>query len=232
MCKNQLGHPFRHALLLLNSWRIYWSVITKNPPRINPDGPFYLTIWRTAAILDFKIEILRHPTEEDWMWCKICTLNTISKTTTTLPSNEWKVKLLKSEHSPLRELWFGIKMTIPYYVSVHFVRHHIGVNHYVSTQRDDRVFRDEEISRADLPQGQMVTHIMSVNAQELMFMARKRLCKQAEELTRKVLKAIVNEVHTTNPEFKEANVLVPNCVYRNGKCDEFFPCDKGGEPDE
>ena len=182
--------------------------------------------------MDFKIEILRHPTEEDWMWCKICTLNTISKTTTTLPSNEWKVKLLKSEHSPLRELWFGIKMTIPYYVSVHFVRHHIGVNHYVSTQRDDRVFRDEEISRADLPQGQMVTHIMSVNAQELMFMARKRLCKQAEELTRKVMKAIVNEVHTTNPEFKEANVLVPNCVYRNGKCDEFFPCDKGGEPDE
>ncbi|MEE0084341.1 MAG: FAD-dependent thymidylate synthase, partial [Paludibacteraceae bacterium] len=114
----------------------------------------------------------------------------------------------------------------------HFVRHHIGVNHYVSTQRDDRVFRNEEITRADLPQGQMVSHIMSVNAQELMFMSRKRLCKQAEKTTRKVMKAIVNEVHTTNHEFKEAGVLVPNCVYRNGKCDEFFPCDKDGEDNE
>lgn len=182
--------------------------------------------------MDFNVEILKYPKEEDWMWCKICTLNTIGKKATTLPNNEWKVKLLKSEHSPIRELWFGIKMEVPYYVSVHFVRHHIGVNHYVSTQRDDRVFRDDEILRADLPQGQMVSHIMSVNAQELMFMSRRRLCKQAEKLTRKVMKTIVNKAHTTNPEFKEANVLVPNCVYRNGKCDEFFPCDKGGETDE
>ena len=178
--------------------------------------------------MDFTVEILKHPTEEDWMWCKTCTLNTIGKTATTLPNNEWKTKILKSEHSPIRELWFGIKMRVPYYVSVHFVRHHIGVNHYVSTQRDDRVLRDEEITRANLPQGQMVSHIMSVNAQELMFMARKRLCKQAEELTRKVMMEIVRKAHKANPEFKDANVLVPNCVYRNGKCDEFFPCDKGG----
>ena len=182
--------------------------------------------------MDFKVEILKYPTEEDWMWCKTCTLNTIGKTATTLPDNEWKVKLLKSEHSPIRELWFGIKMNIPCYVSVHFVRHHIGVNHYVSTQRDDRVFRDDEIIRADLPQGQMVSHIMSVNAQELMFMSRKRLCKQADESTRKVMKEIVKEICKTSLEFKEAKVLVPNCVYRNGKCDEFFPCDKEGENDE
>ena len=178
--------------------------------------------------MDFKVEILKHPTEEDWMWCKTCTLNTIGKKAVTLPDDKWKIKLLKSEHSPLRELWFGIKMEVPYYVSVHFVRHHIGVNHYVSTQRDDRVFRDEEITRADLPQGQMVTHIMSINTQELMFMSRKRLCKQAEETTRAVMQRIVDGVYTTNSEYKEANVLVPNCVYRNGKCDEFFPCNKGG----
>ena len=78
----------------------------------------------------------------------------------------------------------------------------------------------------------MVSHIMSVNAQELMFMSRRRLCKQAEETTRKVMRTIVNKVHAINPEFKEANVLVPNCVYRNGKCDEFFPCDKDGENNE
>jgi hypothetical protein len=178
--------------------------------------------------MDFKVEILKHPTEADWMWCKTCTLNTVGKTATTIPDDKWKIKLLKSEHSPVRELWFGIKMEIPYYVSVHFVRHHIGVNHYVSTQRDDRVFRDEEITRADLPQGQIVSHIMSINTQELMFMSRKRLCRQAEETTRAVMEKIVDEVHKINPEYKEAKVLVPNCVYRNGKCDEFFPCNKGG----
>lgn len=176
--------------------------------------------------MDFKVEILKHPTEADWMWCKTCTLNTIGKIAVTLPDDEWKVKLLKSEHSPVRELWFGIKMEVPYYVSVHFVRHHIGVNHYVATQRDDRVFRDEEITRANLPQGQIVSHIMSINAQELMFMSRRRLCRQAEETTRAVMEMIVDKAHIINPEFKEAKVLVPNCVYRNGKCDEFFPCNK------
>lgn len=178
--------------------------------------------------MDFKVEILKHPTEEDWMWCKICTLNTVGKTAVALPNDEWKIKLLKSEHSPVRELRFGIRMEVPYYVSVHFVRHHIGVNHYVSTQRDDRVFRDEEITRANLPQGQTVSHIMSINTQELMFMSRKRLCQQAEETTRAVMKKIVDEVYKINPEYKEAKILVPNCVYRNGKCDEFFPCNKGG----
>ena len=28
---------------------------------------------------DFKVEILKHPTDEDWMLCKQCTLVTIGK---------------------------------------------------------------------------------------------------------------------------------------------------------
>ena len=168
---------------------------------------------------NIKVEILKHPTEEDWMWCKTCTLNTVGKTSTKLPTEEWKRKLLQSEHSPARELWFGIKMTIPYWVSVHFVRHHIGVNHYVMTQRNDR---QENYDRTLAPQGQFVTHIMSLNAQELIFMAHKRLCTQASPETRQVMQLICDKVLELNPEFE--NLLVPLCAYRNGKCTEFYPC--------
>jgi thymidylate synthase ThyX len=114
-------------------------------------------------------------------------------------------------------------MEIPYWVSVHFVRHHIGVNHYVQTQRDDRQ-KDLEISRNDKPQGEIVSHIMSINAQELIQMSHKRLCAQASKETRQVMKQIVELVIEKYPEFKE--VLVPLCVYRNNKCTEMFPCPK------
>lgn len=169
--------------------------------------------------MDFKVEILKHPTTDDWTWCKTCTLNTVGKTSTKLPTDEWKRKLVQAEHSPLRELWFGIKMTVPSYVSVHFVRHHIGVNHYVQSQRNDR---QNNYDRTKAPQDTMVSHIMSINAQELVFMAHKRLCGQADPYTRRVMQEIVDQVIQFNPEF--GDVLVPLCGYRNGICTEFNCC--------
>ena len=174
-----------------------------------------------------KVELIRFPSSETWEWVKTCTLNTIGKK---LGKNkeitsEWKQKILESEHSPIRELWFGIRMEIPYWVSVHFVRHHIGVNHYVQTQRSDRT----GVNRDELPQGEIVSHIMSVNAQELVFMAHKRLCLQASKETREVMKEIVKQVVEKIPEMKK--VLIPLCAYRNGKCTEFFPCNKGEKND-
>lgn len=167
-----------------------------------------------------RVELLKYPKEEDWKWVKTCTLNTVGKKSLSQPTDEWKQKLIESEHSPLRELWFGIRMTIPYWVSVHFVRHHIGVNHYVQTQRTDRthVLRDEQ------SQGKLVSHIMSVNAQELVFMSHKRLCMQASKETREVMQEICRQVIEVCPQMK--SVLVPLCKYRNGKCTEFFPCNK------
>lgn len=165
-----------------------------------------------------QVEILRSPNESDLYWVKICTLNTVGKNSTKAPTDEWIERLVKAEHSPIRELWFGIKMTIPYWVSVHFVRHHIGVNHYVQTQRTDRT----GVTRDDKPQGEMVSHIMSINAQELINMSHKRLCKQASAETREVMKEIVKQVVEVAPYMKE--VLVPLCKYRNGKCTEMFSC--------
>lgn len=165
-----------------------------------------------------KVEILRSPNNLDLFWLKTCTLNTVGKESTTLPTSEWIKRLVEAEHSPIRELWFGIRMNIPYWVSVHFVRHHIGVNHYVQTQRSDRT----GIDRNEKKQNDYVSHIMSVNAQELINMAHKRLCKQASMETRIVMRMIVDEVVKVAPYMKD--VLVPMCKYRNGKCTEMFKC--------
>jgi hypothetical protein len=116
-------------------------------------------------------------------------------------------------------------MTIPYWISVHFVRHHIGVNHYVQTQRTDRTGTD----RNEKKQDEVVSHIMSINAQELINMSHKRLCKQASKETRQVMKMIVDEIVKVAPYMKD--VLVPLCKYRNGKCTEMFSC-KGDESNE
>lgn len=166
-----------------------------------------------------KVEMIKYPTDEDWLFCKQCALNTIGKSSTILPNSEWKEKILRAEHSPIRTLWFAFKMEIPYYVSVHLVRHHIGCEHFVQSQRDDRV--NNHIPRAKKPQGEIVTHIMYINAQELMFMARRRLCNQASRETREVMREICRKVIELNPEFK--NLLVPMCQY-TGHCKEFRPC--------
>lgn len=169
--------------------------------------------------MEFKVELLKMPSESDWAWVKTCTLNTVGKTSTKLPTAEWKRKIIEAEHSPLRELWFGVRMTIPSYVSVHFVRHHIGANHYVQSQRNDR---QSNYDRTKAPQDTMVSHIMSVNAQELVFIAHKRLCRQADPYTRKVMEEIVRQVVELYPEFE--SVLVRLCKYRGGLCTEFYPC--------
>jgi Holliday junction resolvase RusA-like endonuclease len=170
--------------------------------------------------MKFSVELLKVPSEDDWMITKLMTLNTVGKTSTVLPSEEWKKKLIASEHSPIRTLNFCIKMTIPYYVSVHLVRHKFGIEHFVQSQRNDR---QDNYDRTKAPQDAMVSHIIYVNAQELMFMARRRLCMQADPFTRAVMKEIVRQVLKTNPEFKD--VLVPMCVYQKG-CPEFSACNK------
>lgn len=169
---------------------------------------------------NFKVEVLRHPTEEDWQWVKKLALNTVGKDyfMDKEMSLELKKKYLKSEHSPIRTLNFIIKMEIPYCDSVCFVRHKMGTEHFVQSQRNDR---QDKFDRYVEPQGHMVTHIMYVNAQELMFMARKRLCGMASKNCQKIMRMIKAEILKTNPEF--ADVLVPNCEYLHS-CPEFKSC--------
>ena len=166
-----------------------------------------------------KVQILRFPTQEDWNRAKLLALETEGKEAKTPASDEWKDKMLKCEHSPIRTLMFTIKLIdIPYWVSVHFVRHEFGVEHYVKSQRNDR---QDDYDRNEAPQNAPVTHILDINAQELMYMARKRLCSKASEETRYLMLLIVEAVVRVCPEF--GPYLVRQCIYL-GKCPEIKSC--------
>lgn len=165
-----------------------------------------------------SVEILRHPTDEDWERCKMLAMNTIGKKWSGEVSDIWKLQILRSEHSPIRTLMFTIRMEVPYWVSVHFCRHKYGVEHYVTSQRNDR---QDKYDRTEAPQGAMVTHVMDINAAELMQMARMRLCSQASFETKLVMQMICDEVMATNPEF--SGLLLPKCLAHGG-CNEFKSC--------
>lgn len=166
-----------------------------------------------------KLEILKHPTEEDWMLAKKCTLVTVSKDSDVPPTEEWKRALLRANHSPVRVLNFCFRLTdIPSWVSVHLVRH-IHAVPFVSTQRNDR---QDRYDRRKAPQDAPVSMCWWMNAEELITVAHKRLCSMAAEETREVVQMICDEVERINPEFK--GLLVPMCAWRGGLCDEFHSC--------
>ena len=166
-----------------------------------------------------KVSILKHPTDEDWMLCKRCALVTVGKEPITPPTDEWKHKILDARHSPIRTLEFCFLLEdIPYYVSTHLVRH-VHAQPFVRSQRNDR---QDNYDRNEAPQNAPVNMIWYMNAEELMIVANKRLCGQADTMTRELVRQICDEVTKVNPEF--SNLLVPMCGYRSGKCDEFKCC--------
>ena len=126
-------------------------------------------------------------------------------------------KMYKCEHSPIRTQLFVVEMIdIPTFVSVHLVRHHVGIDHFVKSNREDRPGYSGDSGRL-----QPVNHMMLVNAQALINLARKRLCFQAHRETVKVMQAIKTEVAKVDQDL--ANRLVPDCLYRNG-CNELKSC--------
>ena len=134
------------------------------------------------------------------------------------PSARWKRQMLLAEHSPIRQLMFQWKWRgLKYWVSVHFVRHKIGIEHFVRTQRSDRTGSDRE----QLAQSATVDHECLANAQALINISRKRLCRQASPETQVAWKSFLDSVAVQEPEV--TRVCVPECVYR-GFCPEMKSC--------
>lgn len=138
------------------------------------------------------------------------------------PSNKWKRKMLLAEHSPIRLVEYdGIWDFIKMWVTTHLVRHHVGVEKFVSTQRTDRNPDLMDLDRDDIPQGLENTMMISANAQGLINMSRKRLCSCASTETRQAWKALLEEIKKVDPILVEK--CVPECIYR-GFCPEFDKC--------
>lgn len=136
------------------------------------------------------------------------------------PSDKWKKKMLLCEHSPIRTVEWDIEVqSIRQWVTVHLVRHWLGFIPFVHSQREDR--RELPVSRDELPQGSLNDMAVSVNAQALINVSRKRLCSQASKETREAWQAVKGKIGEVDPVM--ASVMVPECVYR-GFCPERRCC--------
>lgn len=156
---------------------------------------------------------------DDWKRAKNHCRTTVNKKfTDNEPSEEFKKKLLISEHTPIRTLLFDWTWEdIPSFVATHFSRHKF--EKYIGTQREDRV--GDGIPRSEKHQTDPVTFDGFANTQNIIDAWRKRLCFQASPETRQLAEDFKMTLHEIKPEV--AYVLVPNCVYRCG-CPEFEMC--------
>jgi hypothetical protein len=135
------------------------------------------------------------------------------------PSDDFKRKMVKAEHSPLRCLMFNIDLyDIPYYVSVHLVRH-VHAQPFVSTSRPD--IDGNMKSRDAQKKTDPVNMRLFLNAQEIINISNVRICNNAEFETRRVWKEVINELRKIEPELADA--CVPSCIYR-GFCPEIKCC--------
>ena len=166
-----------------------------------------------------KVEIVGWPDEKDLLWCKQCALGTMGRDTDTPPTREWLHRILEARHSPIRELVFRYVLEVPYWISVHLVRHHVGFQAYVQSQRNDR---QDKYDRTKAPQDAPVTMRVSLNAEALMALANKRLCNKASEETRWVVQQMCWQAEEKVPALR--GLCVPMCEYHGGVCHEMQSC--------
>ena len=133
------------------------------------------------------------------------------------PSQEFKRKILISEHDPIRDIEVKFRWrNIPYWVSMHW-KTHIWRSR-TNSQRNDR---QDNYDRNKAPQDSPVDFIGDPNVQHLIDTFRKRLCLMASKETRDYAKDFKEALRIVEPEISD--VLVPNCVYRCG-CPENCDC--------
>lgn len=153
-----------------------------------------------------------------WLRAYEAALITEGKRTTKEPIDEWKDKILMAEHSPIRMVEYDIYLEeIPSFVAMHLVRHHIGCEKFVVTNREDR----RKVKPEDVNRLTPVDMMMTCNAQALINISKDRLCNKAHPDTIKVWKAVKNAIAEIDPIM--AKHMVRKCEYRN-MCPEMKGC--------
>lgn len=138
-----------------------------------------------------------------------------------LPSSKLVHDCLTARHSPIRVLNFAFLIEdIPSNISVHLCRH-VHATPFVSSLRNDR---QDRMNGDEAPRNTPVDMIFYCNAEELMVIANKRMCKQASEKTQQVVKMMCLEALDKVPELE--GLLVPMCEYHGGVCHEINGCGK------
>lgn len=133
-------------------------------------------------------------------------------------SDAWKQKIITARHSPLRAVQFLITFEdVPYFVMVHLVRHKIGVEWFVGTSREDKT----GIDRSKRKQTDLINMQCIINADALLTISERRLCKKADPETTKVWMEVKNAIKKVDNVLY--NNMQPQC-FRFGKCIELNGC--------
>ena len=164
-----------------------------------------------------KVEIIQ---ETSWIRALNAARRTIGKEEINKePSDNWKARMLLAEHSPIKLVEYCIKFkSLRQWVGVHLLRHGFTLP-FIHSQREDR--RELDCPRDELPQGTPNDQDFVVNAQTLINISRKRLCRCASKETREAWEAVKEEMKNVDPIM--ASKMVPNCVY-SGFCRELNCC--------
>lgn len=134
------------------------------------------------------------------------------------PSDKWIDSILYAEHSPIRLVEYDIHFEgIPNFVAGHLVRHFMGTEKFVQSNRQDRSGNDPTTINRLTP----VNMSMTCNAQALINISRKRLCYCASKETREVWQMVKDEIQKIDPLM--AKHMVCECIYR-GFCPELKSC--------
>lgn len=158
------------------------------------------------------------------------------------PSDKFKRQILLAEHSPIRLLEYDFTIAdIRQWVTVHLVRHHVGCEKFVHSQRQDindqvevitkrliEILKEEGLLREGwrerdyMFQGETNEMDMSCNAQSFMSISRKRLCYGCTSPeTRQAWELVIEALREVDPILAEK--CAPDCIYR-GFCPEGKRC--------
>lgn len=167
---------------------------------------------------DLKVSIIEW--QVDWLDIKnLCRKTANLDDSIKEPLDTWKKKLLIAEHSPLRHSLITVQIdNIPYAMMGHLVRHSVGVTPYVTTSRTDRT----GIPREERSQMDLVSMRIDLNIQSLINISRKRLCNQADILTKRIWLEVVKEVSKYDEQVAWA--CVPEGIRTCGCPEEFGNC--------
>lgn len=130
-------------------------------------------------------------------------------------------------HSPIRAVEYRVYVEdIPYCNAMHYRTHHVGVQFYIKSQREDRI--GDSIPRSEKSQTELVDMMFDINANSIINMAMARLCAQADKETRELMKLLRNQFLDSEDPYDIclAKYMKPPCEWYN-KCFEVKPCKKG-----
>ena len=165
-----------------------------------------------------RVEIIHTPTPDEWLRARNAQLASHAQTTANAPGSHIRLKMIMSEHSPIR--WLAVEWAwydLPYWVSVHLTRHNLGITHVVSSQRPEV---QKEYDRRKAPQDAPVTHNCVANFQAIMNISQARTCYTAAAETRQAWQMMLDALKDHEPEL--VSLCGPHCLVRGGICPEVY----------